>query len=168
MARLQPIPFLLAAVVGALSVLTLVHVMVTSVHRRRRDVAVLRSLEADAPFITGAVHWQATSFSLVPLILGAPLGLVAGRLVFGAFADRVGTVPSASFPYAWLGALIAAFVVLANLVAAVPAYRARRLASSPVVGSGRRGSRSCDRMWSRAAANASRRAAMSSSSCHCQ
>ena len=133
LARVRPIPFVLAAVVGALSVLTLVHVMVTSVHRRRRDVAVLRSLGADAPFISRAVHWQATSFSLVPLILGAPLGLVAGRLVFGAFADRVGTVPSASFPYALLGAVIAAFVVLANLVAAVPAYRARRLAPAPLL-----------------------------------
>lgn len=53
--------------------------------------------------------------------------------MFGAFADRVGTVPSASFPYALLGALIAAFVVLANLVAAVPAYRARRLAPAPLL-----------------------------------
>ena len=73
-ARIRSIPFLLAGVVGALAVLTVVHVMATSVHHRRRDVALLRSLGADRWWITRAVHWQATSFSLVPLVLGLPLG----------------------------------------------------------------------------------------------
>jgi len=133
LARIRSIPFLLAGLVGALAVLTVVHVMATSVHHRRRDVALLRSLGADGRWINRAVHWQATSLSLVPFALGLPLGLIAGRLVFGVFADSVGTVPSASFPYALLTAVIAAFVVLANVVAAVPAHRARRLAPAPLL-----------------------------------
>jgi len=133
LARIRSIPFLLAGLVGALAVLTVVHVMATSVHHRRRDVALLRSLGADGRWINRAVHWQATSLSLVPFALGLPLGLIAGRLVFGLFADSVGTVPSASFPYALLTAVIAAFVVLANVVAAVPAHRARRLAPAPLL-----------------------------------
>jgi hypothetical protein len=133
LARIRFIPYLLAGLVGALAVLTVVHVMITSVLRRRRDLALLRSLGADDPWITRAVHWQATSFSLVPLALGLPLGLIAGRLVFRLFADSVGAVPSASFPYALLIAVIAAFVVLANAVAAVPAHRARRLAPAPLL-----------------------------------
>jgi len=127
LARIRHVPALLACLVGALAVLTIVHVMLTSIHHRRRDLALLRSLGADRRWISRAVHWQATSSALVPLALGLPLGLIAGRLVFGLFADSVGAVPSASFPYGLLVFVIVAFVALANLVAALPARRARRL-----------------------------------------
>jgi predicted lysophospholipase L1 biosynthesis ABC-type transport system permease subunit len=128
LSRIRTIPFLLAMLVGALAVLTVVHVMVTSVHNRRRDLAVLRSLGADGRWITRAVHWQATAFSLVPLAIGAPVGVIVGRLVFEAFANSVGAVPGASFPFDLLAAVMAGLVVVANVVAAVPARRARRLA----------------------------------------
>ena len=133
LARVRSIPYVLAWLVGALLVLTVVHVMVTSVRNRRRDIAVLRSLGADGHWITKAVHWQATTFSLVPLALGAPLGLIAGRLLFRAFADAVGTVPGASVPYVLYAAVTAAIVALANAVAVVPARRARRLAPAPLL-----------------------------------
>ena len=133
LARVRAIPFLLAGLVGALAVLTVVHVMATSVYHRRRDVALLRSLGADGGWITRAVHWQATSFALLPLALGAPLGLIAGRLVFRMFADSVGAVSSASFPYVVLIVVMAGFVALGNAVAAVPARRARRLAPAPLL-----------------------------------
>lgn len=83
---------------------------------------------ADRAWITRVIHWQATVFSLVPLVLGVPIGLVAGRLVFRAFAYSVGTVPDASVPYVILTAVIVGLVVLANAAAAVPAWRARRQA----------------------------------------
>lgn len=113
--------------------LTVVHVMVTSVRNRRRDVAVLRSLGADSRWITRVLHWQATTFLLLPLILGTPIGLIAGRLVFRTFADAVGAVPNASFPYAPLTVVAAGMVVLANAVAAVTARHARRLAPAPLL-----------------------------------
>lgn len=133
LARGRAVPYVLAAMLGTLAVLTLVHVMVTSVRHRRRDIAVLRSLGADRRWITRAVHWQANSFCAVPLALGAPLGLLAGRRVYGAVADSVGAVPEASFPFAVLTAATAAFVVLANVVAAGAAHRARRLAPAPIL-----------------------------------
>jgi hypothetical protein len=48
--------------------------------------------------------------------------------VFEAFADTVGAVPDASFPYGLLVAVFVGLVVLANVVAAVPARRARHVA----------------------------------------
>lgn len=69
LARIRPIPFILAWLVGALAVMTVVHVMVTSVRNRRRDIAVLRSLGADGRWISQAVHRQATTLSLLPLAL---------------------------------------------------------------------------------------------------
>jgi ABC-type lipoprotein release transport system permease subunit len=133
LARIRAIPFLLAGLVALLAVLTVVHVMLTSVRNRRRDVAVLRSLGADRPWVSRAVHWQATTFSLVPLAIGVPLGLSAGRGVFYAFVDRVGAVPDASFPFLLLAAVVVGFMVLANAVAALPARRARRLKPAPLL-----------------------------------
>ena len=92
-----------------------------------------RQLGADGGWVIRAVQWQATSFTLVPLALAVPLGLSAGRLVFGEFADRVGAVPSASFPLLVLGAVGATLVVLANAAAAVPARRARRPSPAPLL-----------------------------------
>lgn len=133
LARLRSIPFLLASVLATLAVMTTVHVMVTSVRHRRRDVAVLRSLGADAPWITRTIHWQATAFPFVPLALGLPLGVSVGRLVFEAFAESVGAVPDASFPYVLLAALTAGILVLANAAATVAARAARRLAPAPLL-----------------------------------
>lgn len=133
LARVRPVPFLLAAMLGTLAVLTLLHVMLTSVRHRRRDIAVLRSLGADRRWITRAVHWQANALWAVPLALGAPLGLLAGRRVFGAMADSIGAVLDASFPYAVLATSTAAFVALANVAAAGAAHRARRLAPAPIL-----------------------------------
>ncbi|MEA2826640.1 MAG: putative transport system permease protein [Actinomycetota bacterium] len=133
LARLRSVPFVLAWILALLAVLTTVHVMVTSVRNRRRDVAVLRSLGADGRWLTKAVHWQATAFSLLPLTLGVPLGISLGRLVFEPFAEHVGVVPDASFPFALLAAVTVGVVALANAAATVPARRARRLAPAPLL-----------------------------------
>ena len=127
-ARVRAIPYLLAALLGALAVLTLAHVMLTSMHNRRRDVAVMRSLGADRGWITRAVHWQATAFTLLPLVIGTPIGLIAGQLVFRSFADKIGVVNGASLPFVLVTAIVVALVLIANAVAAVPARRARRMA----------------------------------------
>ncbi len=125
--RVRAIPFALAAVLGALVVLTVAHIMFTSTRARRRDVAILRSLGADRGWITRAVHWQATTFTIVPLAVGVPLGFIIGRIVFAAFANSMGAINEASLPIAIVIAVVAGVLVLANLVAAIPASRARRM-----------------------------------------
>ncbi|MBK5331382.1 MAG: hypothetical protein JJD93_05390, partial [Ilumatobacteraceae bacterium] len=97
-ARVRAIPFILAAVLAALALLTVGHVMLTSMRTRRRDLAILRSLGADRGWITRAVHWQATVLTALPVIVGIPVGIVFGRLIFGAFADSMGAVRGAAIP----------------------------------------------------------------------
>jgi ABC-type lipoprotein release transport system permease subunit len=127
-ARVRAIPYLLALLLGALAVLTVAHVMLTSMNNRRRDIAIVRCLGADRAWVTRAVHWQATSFIVLPLVIGTPLGLIVGQLVFRSFADTIGAVNDASRPFLLAGAIVVGLVVLANLAAALPARRARRLA----------------------------------------
>jgi hypothetical protein len=126
--RVRAIPYLLAALLGALAVLTVAHVMLTSMNNRRRDIAIVRCLGADRAWITRAVHWQATSFIVLPLVIGTPIGLIVGQLVFRSFADSIGAVNGASRPFVLITAIVVALLLIANAVAALPARRARRLA----------------------------------------
>ena len=127
-ARVRSIPFVLAAFLGALALLTVVYVMLSSVQSRRKDVAILRSIGADRGWIARAVQWQATIFTLLPVAIGIPLGLIIGRSVFGSFADSIGTLNDPSIPVLLLALIAGGLLVLANAIAAVPAYRANRLA----------------------------------------
>jgi ABC-type lipoprotein release transport system permease subunit len=127
-ARVRSIPFVLAALLAALAVLTVVHAMVTSVQNRRRDVAVLRALGADRRWVGRAVHWQATAFTLLPIAVGVPLGLIIGRIVFRSFADSIGTLNEASIPLLLVAGAVGGLLVLANVVAAFPARRVDRVA----------------------------------------
>lgn len=130
LANVRSIPYLLAGVLGALAVLTIIHIVLTSVRNRRRDLAVIRVLGADRRRVTSTVHWQVSVFVILPLAIGVPLGLIAGQFVFRAFIDSVGAVNRASFPLPVVTAIVVAMVVLANLVAAIPAWAARRMAVS--------------------------------------
>ena len=125
-ARVRAIPFILAAVLAALALLTVGHVMLTSMRTRRRDLAILRSLGADRGWITRAVHWQATVLTALPVIVGIPVGIVFGRLIFGAFADSMGAVRGAAIPLLTIAVGAVAVVAVANGVAAMVSRRTRR------------------------------------------
>jgi putative ABC transport system permease protein len=131
--RVRAIPYLLAALLGALAVLTVAHVMLTSMNNRRRDIAIVRCLGADRGWITRAVHWQATSFIVLPLVVGTPVGVIVGQLVFRSFADSVGAVNDASRPLLLIVGIVVGLALLANLAAALPARRARRLAPATLL-----------------------------------
>ncbi len=124
--NVRSIPFLFAAVLGGLAVLSVTHIMITSVAARARDYAVLRSMGATRSWITRAILWQATAFTVAALAIGIPLGWIVGRLVFVAFADGVGAVNDPAVPLLVVGALLLGSIVLANGVALLPARRARR------------------------------------------
>jgi predicted lysophospholipase L1 biosynthesis ABC-type transport system permease subunit len=124
--RLAAVPWLLAAVLAVLAAVVLVHSLLASVRCRRRDLAVLRTFGACRGWVARAVHWQATTLVVVPLLAAIPLGIVAGRTVFRALAGRMGAVDE---PVTGVGPALAVAVgavVLANLVALWPGLRARR------------------------------------------
>jgi ABC-type antimicrobial peptide transport system permease subunit len=113
-------------VLAGLALLTVGHVMVTSMRTRRRDLAILRSLGADRGWIIRAVHWQATVLTALPVVVGIPVGIVLGRLIFGAFADSMGAVRDAAMPLLTIAVGGFAVVIVANGVAAVVSRRTRR------------------------------------------
>jgi ABC-type lipoprotein release transport system permease subunit len=123
--RVDNLPTVLATIMIAVAAAILAHTMITSVQRRRRDFAVLQSLGFVRRQVSVAVTMQATTFAVVSALIGIPLGFVIGRWVWAAIADEL-EVPSEPTTRALVVLLIVPGVILlANLVAALPAWLAR-------------------------------------------
>jgi hypothetical protein len=72
-------PLALGAVLALLAVGTLVHVLLTGVRRRRRDLALLKTLGLLRSQLLRVVSWQPIALAAAALLAGLPLGLLAGR-----------------------------------------------------------------------------------------
>jgi predicted lysophospholipase L1 biosynthesis ABC-type transport system permease subunit len=127
MQRVANLPGLLAGLVSLLALGTLTHTLVTSVRRRRRDLAVLKALGFARGQVAATIGWQATTFAAVALALGLPLGIAAGRWAWQLTAAAVGVNSGPVVPVVAVLAVAAGAVVAANLVAAVPGRAASRL-----------------------------------------
>jgi putative ABC transport system permease protein len=132
-ARVDVVPVLLAGLLGLLAAVLLAHALVQSVRARRHDHAILRALGADQSCISRAVHYQASALVAVPLVIGLPLGLGMGRLVYAAFVDRIGAVPVPTTPPLLVVAITGGFLLVANLVGAIPARWARRATAASLL-----------------------------------
>ena len=76
--------------------------------------------------VGAAVCWQATTVALVGIVVGVPLGVAVGQVVWRAFATNLGAVPVATVPVWLISALAAGVLVVANLLAIAPALAAAR------------------------------------------
>ena len=127
-------PLLLGLVVALLAVGTLAHVLITGVRRRRRDLAVLKSLGFTNPQLRAVVAWQATALAAGALVIGVPAGIIAGRWAWAVFATAAGVSAQATvaLPVVLL-AVPAVTLLLANLIAAFPGRVAARLRPATVL-----------------------------------
>lgn len=124
----QDLPLILAGLVGLLGLATLGHTLVTSVRRRRRDLALLKTVGFDRRQIGATVVWQATSFVVVALVFGVPLGVAAGRWAWHVVAASINSTSAPTVPTLAIALVIPAALLLANLLAAGPGWVAARVA----------------------------------------
>ena len=92
------LPRSLAAFVVALGLASLAHVLATTLGRRRHELATLRSLGLTPRQTVGCIVWQAVTIAAAGLLIGIPLGLIAGRAAWWAIADPIGVSTDASRP----------------------------------------------------------------------
>ncbi len=119
-------PLIFGAMLAVFGAATLVHLLVVSVSRRRREIGLLKALGFVNGQVAATVAWQATTVAIVGIVIGVPLGILIGRAMWSAFASNLGFVP-VSIVQGWLlAALIAGVLAAANLLAALPALAARR------------------------------------------
>jgi putative ABC transport system permease protein len=122
--RVQNLPLVLAGLLAALAAATLAHLLVTSIRRRRRDLAVLKTLGFVPRQVRSMVAWQATTLGVVAAAVGIPLGVAAGRWAWTFFAHQIGVVPETALPLLALTVMIPVTLAVANLVAVLPARAA--------------------------------------------
>jgi ABC-type lipoprotein release transport system permease subunit len=119
-------PLILGFVLAVFGVATLLHLLVVSVIRRRREMGLLKALGFVSVQVGATVLWQATTVALVGIIVGIPLGIVVGRVVWNVFATNLGVVPVAAVPGLTIAALAIGVLVVANALAVLPAVNSAR------------------------------------------
>lgn len=122
--RILGTPLALAGVLALLAVATLAHTLVTSISRRRRDLAILKTLGFSRSQVSTTVAWQATTLAAIAAVVGLPLGVAAGRWGWSLLADQLGVDTSAVTPAVQILLALPAAVLVANLIAALPARAA--------------------------------------------
>ena len=126
-------PVLLATGLAVGAVVALGLTLTASVRRRRRDLALLKTLGFTQRQLAACVAWQSTVAVAIGVIAGIPLGIALGRWLWILFAHEIYAVPRATVPtlslvYVGLGAL-----VLANVVAVLPGRYAARTPTALVL-----------------------------------
>jgi ABC-type antimicrobial peptide transport system permease subunit len=114
----------LALALGAVVALGLT--LVASVRRRRRDLALLKTLGLTGRQLATIVSWQSTFAVAVGMVVGIPLGVVVGRTLWDLFAHQIDAVAAPSVPALVVVLIAVGGLVAANVVAAIPGRIAAR------------------------------------------
>ena len=110
--------------------LSLTVTVLADVRRRRRELALLKALGMTRRQVRAIVAWQ-TSITLgIALLIGIPLGILAGRLAWRAFAGSLGVAPVTVVPVLLAIAGAAALLIAGNTLTSVPGAIAARTSPS--------------------------------------
>jgi ABC-type antimicrobial peptide transport system permease subunit len=126
-------PLILGIVLVLFGAATLLHVLVVSVARRRRELGLLKALGFVRHQAAAAVCWQATTVGVVGIVVGVPVGVALGHLVWNAFATNLGVVPDAVIPAPAITGLAIGVIVVANVLAIGPALVSARQRAGPLL-----------------------------------
>jgi hypothetical protein len=126
---LRRTPVLLAGALALGTSVSLALALAASVRRRRRDLAVLRTIGFTSRQLTRAVSWQATIVVVLGLVVGVPLGIALGRALWARFADQLDVLSQPTIPAVVVTAIGAGALLVGILAAALPARAARRISA---------------------------------------
>jgi hypothetical protein len=127
------LPVFLAGTLAVATLASLGLALANATRRRRRELALLRTIGFTGRQLGAVVSWLATATVVIGLAVGVPLGIVVGRLTWQAFADQLDVVHTPRVPFVTIVLLVIVAVVLANAIAAAPARRARRVATASLL-----------------------------------
>ncbi|HTK16346.1 MAG TPA: FtsX-like permease family protein [Acidimicrobiia bacterium] len=128
-------PAILAILLTSLALVAVGHALVTSVRRRRREIALLKTIGFGRRQVGATIAWQATTLAFVGLAVGVPIGLVIGRSVWQLVADGfwwsasgggLGVETVTAVPTLGLIVTIVGAIALVNVIAFFPGRSAAR------------------------------------------
>jgi FtsX-like permease family len=119
-------PALLGAALAVGAIVALGLTLLTSVRRRRRELALLKTLGFTRRQLAATVAWQSSVAVGLGVVIGVPVGIVLGRVLWNEFTSALHVVPEPTVPAFTIAVIAVGAIVLANLVAAVPGRQAAR------------------------------------------
>ena len=119
-------PAILGAALGAGAAAALALTLVASVRRRRRDLALLKTIGLSRRQLGAVVAWQSSVAVAIGTVVGVPLGIVVGRSLWQLFANGINAVPTPSVPALSIALIAGGALVLANVIAFFPGRIAAR------------------------------------------
>jgi len=125
--RVDPLPWLLVALLAVLATVTLLHTLTASVRRRDHELAILMALGFKRGQLAASVMWQTLTLALIGIAVGVPLGVVLGRATWTAVAENIGSVQRAVMPVGAIALLVGLSALAVTVVALAPAWLATRV-----------------------------------------
>jgi len=119
-------PIIVGATLALVTAATLLHTLVSSIRRRRADLAVLKTIGLSRGQVSRTVAAQATVLAGAALLVGLPLGVAGGRTAWTLVAGQIGFPAEPALPVGALATLAITVLVFANVVAWGPAWVAGR------------------------------------------
>ncbi|HEY5025213.1 MAG TPA: ABC transporter permease [Acidimicrobiales bacterium] len=119
-------PTLLASVLAAGALGALGLTLVSSVRRRRQELALLKTLGLTGRQLGASVAWQSSVSVGIGVVIGMPIGIALGRGLWTLFAEGISAVPDPTVPALAMVLIALGALCFANVVAAVPGRIAAR------------------------------------------
>jgi ABC-type antimicrobial peptide transport system permease subunit len=124
--QVDNLPLILGGLLALLATVAVGHAVILGIRRRRRELAVLRTIGFRRRDVRAAIAYQSTILAALGLAVGIVAGVVVGRLVWRAVADGLGV--EAQFDLSVLAVALVALggIVVANVIGAIAAQAAIR------------------------------------------
>jgi ABC-type antimicrobial peptide transport system permease subunit len=126
-------PALLAGALGLGAFFALGLTLLASVRKRRRELAILKTLGFTKRQLAAVVTWQSMVAVSLGTAVGVPLGIIVGRLLWTVFANQIYAVPRPTVSAASVVLVAASSLGLAFVIAIFPGLRAGRTPTSTVL-----------------------------------
>lgn len=124
---------LLAVGVAAAALASFALAFALLVRRRRRDLALLKAIGFSGRQVTIAVASHATTIVVSGLVIGVPLGVALGRVIWTQFADQLDVLAHPVVPVLTLAIVVVVALMTANAIAVVATRRARTVPAATVL-----------------------------------
>lgn len=115
--RVRALPIALAGAMAGAALALLALALITSGRERRHEVGVLRAIGATRRQVGAGLVWQGL-WLYTGALVGLPLGVAAGRIVWDQVVHRLGALAAPQVPLALLGGTAAVGLGLSVLLAA--------------------------------------------------
>jgi hypothetical protein len=125
--RIAETPLVLVALLGILAIGSTVHLLVTGVRSRRRDVALLKTIGLSRGQALSAVLVQASALILLALAVAVPVGALSGRWLWVETARWLGIADDLPLPLLPIAAITFAALAGAAVLATGPGVLAARV-----------------------------------------